>query len=630
MADLNKLLKKHWGFDQLRPLQQQAVDAVFDKKDVVVLLPTGGGKSVCYQLPALALPGLAIVVSPLISLMQDQVEQLGKRKIKAIHISGALPQKEIDRLLSNAAFGDYKLLYLSPERLQTEWILERLQQMPISLIAVDEAHCISQWGFDFRPSYLQVKKLRGILPNVPTMALTATATKNVLTDVKSQLLLNSPIEIRDTFFRTNLALHLIHTERKEARLLSILQKTKGSAIVYLRSRNGTVALSKFLNQNNIAALHYHAGMDAQERAKNQTEWNAGRARIMVATTAFGMGIDKADVRLIIHLDIPDSPESYYQEIGRAGRDGKNANCFLFYNNADQERLASGWKDEPTIAEIRQIYSAFFSDHQIAIGAGEFSERPLNIYPFCAKYKFSSRHVHQAFTLLDRMSYIIYQDVSNRPSAIKFIWEEKDLYKFQIQNPSLEPVTKALLRLYGGITEHRTNISEELVSRKTGLPIVQVIKHIDILAKRGILRYKKRYKGTTITLLTVRLPEKNLTISPEFLKQRIHSKQKRAEAMLTILENDAVCRMNQLVAYFDEKTDNTCGKCDVCRKQQIHTVEERIVQQIAQEELNVNVLISYFPHIASATIKKAVESLLDSNKLILTPKGTLKIATENEE
>lgn len=628
MEQLNRNLKKYWGFDALRPLQQQAVQAILQKNDTVVLLPTGGGKSVCYQLPAITLPGIAIVVSPLISLMQDQVAQLQQKKIKAMHLAGTLPPKELDRLLSNAAFGDYKLLYISPERLQTTWVLERLKDMPISLIAVDEAHCISQWGYDFRPSYLNVKVLRQLLPDVPIMALTATATSQVLSDISKELLLRDAITVRDTFFRTNLAIRTIHTERKEARCVAVLQKSKGAAIVYLRSRNGTMGLAKFLCQQGISAQHYHAGMDAEERAKAQQSWMTGQTRVMVATTAFGMGIDKPDVRLVIHLDIPDSPESYYQEIGRAGRDGKKSFCFLFYNSADELKLENSYKDEPDIQKIQQIYNAFYSENRIAIGAGKFVECPIHLYSFSAKYNFSSRHVHQAFVLLDRMGFVSYQDVTNRPSSIRFVWNEKDLYNFQIQNPTLEPVTKALLRLYGGITDYRTNISEERISRKTKLPIHKVIKHIDVLAKRGVLRYKKRYKGVTITLLTERLPGANLRVSPELLKLRISNKKKRAEAMLSMLANADTCKMAQLVAYFNEPTEQTCGMCDVCTKNAPLKLIEKIGAAAADGGIALQSLVEEFPHIASHQIKKAVEELIDTGAVSVLENGKLHTTNHN--
>ena len=438
--------------------------------------------------------------------------------------------------MSNAAYGDYKLLYISPERLKQDWIQERLRDMNISFVAVDEAHCISQWGYDFRPSYLELNTLRKLKPDVPFMALTATATKQVVGDISNELELRQPEIVQDTFYRTNLALHILATERKEARCLAVLKQTTGSTILYLRSRKGTEQLASFLLKSGISAAHYHAGMEPEERSAVQRQWMQNRIRVMVATTAFGMGVDKSDVRHVLHLDLPDSPESYYQEIGRAGRDGKRSNCYLFYNKADLGRLEAGWKDVPDLKEIRKIYTSYFSDQQIAIGAGKYLERPLKIYPFSAKFKFSSRHVHQAFTALDRMGFVRYEDVSNRPSTLRFLLAGDDLYTFQIKNPSLEPVSKALLRLYGGIASHRMNISEELVSRKTGIPVFKVIEHIEILAKRKIVSYKRRYNGTTIMLLTERLPESHLRVSPQVLSIRTKNKEQRGLAMLGIAEN----------------------------------------------------------------------------------------------
>ena len=625
MTELNSTLKKYWGFDELRPLQSEAVNSILSKKDTLVLLPTGGGKSLCYQLPAVISEGITIVVSPLISLMQDQVEQLLKRKIKALHLAGNRSQQELDRLLGNAAFGSYKVLYISPERLQSEWILERLKDMQVSLIAVDEAHCISQWGYDFRPSYLNIKKLRQWLPKVPVMALTATATKQVLSDIKKELLIDDAKLVRDTFFRTNLAIKIIKTERKEARCISLLNKTKGTSIIYLRSRNGTVKLAKFLNQAGISAAHYHAGMEPAERAEAQKNWMHNKTRVMVATTAFGMGIDKSDVRLVIHLDIPDSPESYYQEIGRAGRDGNLSQCILFYNQADVLKLEAGWKDAPDLNEIRNIYSAFFSDQQIAIGAGQYLERPLKIYSFSSKYKFSVRHIDQAFTLLDRMMFLKYEDVTKRPSSLKFVLKGDELYTFQIKNPSLEPVAKALLRLYGGITEYRTNISEELVSRKTGLPVFKVIEHIEILAKRGVVKYKKRYNGTTITLLTERLPDSHIRISSNLLKLRQANKERRAVAMLNVVENQTVCRMQQLVKYFDETTSASCGICDACIQVDFSSLENIILKHLKKGEVKMQSLAEYFPDVSTQSIKHVINNLIDDGLVKVKTNGAIALS-----
>jgi ATP-dependent DNA helicase RecQ len=624
MSRLNGLLKKHWGFDELRPLQQNAVDAVLAGNDVRVLLPTGGGKSVCYQLPALSQPGLAVVVSPLISLMQDQVEQLNKRKIKAMHLSGSLGVRKLDERLTSAANGGYKLLYISPERLQSDWIIERFTEMQISFIAVDEAHCISQWGYDFRPSYLTIKRLREALPKLPIMALTATATGQVLEDIEKELELRKPVDVRDSFFRSNLGINFIETERREARCLSILKQTKGTAIIYLRSRKGTETLAKFLHDEGITAAAYHAGMEPDARQKAQENWMGNHTRVMVATTAFGMGIDKPDVRYVIHFGLPDSPESYYQEIGRAGRDGFVSHCVLLYNQADLNNLQKSENDEPGIQEIRNIYTAFFSQEQIAIGAGKYAERPIHLYSFSNKYGFSSRHVHQAFSLLDRMRFVKYEDVSNRPSVFRFNVRGNELYEFFIKNPSLEPIGKALLRLYGGITEYATDISEELLSRKTGYSIKRVIKHLDILAKRNIAFYRKRYNGTTLTLLTDRVPEKQLNVTPGFMKMRKESKKRRAEAMITLAENTEVCRMQQIVAYFDEQGERKCGLCDVCRKERQSTLQANVLAILKSEEVTVESLADKLPQLSPKTLGRIVKQLHDQGAIKISEDGIIRL------
>ena len=621
MKDVLVALKKHWGFDDLRPLQQEAVSAIFNKQDVLVLLPTGGGKSLCYQLPAISLPGLAIVVSPLISLMQDQVEQLKRRKIKAMHLSGMLSERALDQRLTNAANGAYKLLYISPERLQSDWILERLSQMDISFIAVDEAHCISQWGYDFRPTYLTLKKLRKAMPQLPIMALTATATQAVLQDISRELTLEQPLEVRGSFFRENLAIGMVNTERKEARCLAILNRTTGSSIIYLRSRKGTETLARFLQEQNIAAAAYHAGMEPEARETAQQSWMTGKTRVMVATTAFGMGIDKSDVRVVIHLDLPDSPESYYQEIGRAGRDGKPSKCYLLYNDEDGARLLNGYKDEPGLDDIRKIYTAFCSQEQIAVGSGQYVERPFRIYHFSSKYGFASRQVHQAFSLLDRSGYLKYEDVSKRPSVFVFNVRDEDLYAFQIKNPSLEPVIKALLRLYGGITVYPTDISEDLLSRKTGLPAKRIIKHLEILVKRGIAFYKKRYQGTTILLLQPRVPQNHLVISNQLLQLRIKGKQERAKALLALVSNTSRCRMQQLVAYFGESSTQTCGICDSCVKAHQLKLENRI-KALLTKPLLPALVADALPEVPKQQVASVIKAMLNRGDIITDDKGRL--------
>jgi ATP-dependent DNA helicase RecQ len=559
-----KILADYWGYTEFRPLQEEIIRSVMQNRDTLALMPTGGGKSITFQVPALAREGLCLVVTPLISLMQDQVENLRSRNIRATAIHSGLTSFELDIALDNCIYGDYKFLYLSPERLSTELFLKRLENMNINLIAVDEAHCISQWGYDFRPSYLQVAKIRKYLPGVPILALTATATPTVAADIQDRLLFREPNVIRQSFERKNLVYLVRHTEDKMAYMLKILKRQAGPSIIYVRNRKKTREIAEFLQKNGVSAQFYHAGMDNVERKRRQEEWTRNKMRVMVATNAFGMGIDKPDVRSVIHADLPDSPEAYFQEAGRAGRDGRKAFAVLLYQPADKLGLEKSHQVRfPDIETIRRIYQALGNYFQIIPGTGKNQVFDFDLMDFCQKFGFHSLVAFHSLKHLERAGYVELTEEIDLPARVHFKVDRDELYKFQVANDRYDAIIKLMLRVYAGMFSDFVKIDERNLATKAKVSAEAVIQALMSLQNMGILYYLKPKKTPHIIFTTERLEDKSLLFGKREYEEQESLVRMRMETMVHYATTFYRCRSQILLMYFGERDPFPCKLCDVC-------------------------------------------------------------------
>lgn len=566
MNKFRQILTRYWGYSTFRPLQEDIIASVYEGKDTLGLLPTGGGKSITFQVPALARDGLCLVITPLIALMKDQVANLNKREIKALAIHSGLSREEIDIAIDNCIYGDFKFLYLSPERLRTDIFRARVEKMNVNLIAVDESHCVSQWGYDFRPSYLKISDLRDLLPGVPVLALTATATPKVVEDIMEKLRFREKNVFQKSFERKNLTYRVDVVEDKTRRLLNYCGDLKGSAIVYVRNRKKTREISDLLNNNKLSADYYHAGLSYEMRNAKQEDWQKGKTRIIVSTNAFGMGIDKPDVRLVVHMDMPDSPEAYFQEAGRAGRDEKPALAVLLYSKADrvqaENRIGTNF---PEILTIKDVYHALGNFLQVPVGAGKGQSYDFILSDFLKEYKFNALIAHSALNILQREGYIELSDEINNPSRVHFRVERDDLYKFQVSNARFDGFIRLLLRSWSGFFSSYVAIDENLLAKRSGLKPDNIYTYLSLLQKHGIIDYIPRKKNPVVTYSEERLERKGLYFSVEsykFLKERYIEK---LEAMIDYAESNTRCRSTILLAYFGEKDAARCGKCDVCQQ-----------------------------------------------------------------
>jgi ATP-dependent DNA helicase RecQ len=564
LSEFTEILQKYWGYSSFRPLQEDIICSVADGNDTLGLLPTGGGKSVIFQVFALSRPGLCIVVTPLIALMKDQVENLKRRGIKAQAIYSGMTREEIKVAYDNITWGDYKFLYLSPERLMTERFRERLDKVNINLIAVDEAHCISQWGYDFRPSYLKVAQLRELLPDVPVLALTATATLKVVDDIQEKLIFKKKNVLRKSFKRDNLTYKVRIEEDKTGFLIRSLKNSKGSGIIYTRSRKKTREIAEMMQKAGVSATHYHAGLSAESRNLRQESWIKGKHKIMVATNAFGMGIDKPDVRYVVHADVPDSIEAYFQEAGRAGRDGKKAVTLLLYNNSDKVKLKKGLADKfPPPDLIKRIYEALGNYLQIAIGFGKGLNYEFDLVDFSKKFRFSFIHTLSALKILEQDGYLQLTDEVNRQSMVHFRVNRDDLYKFQVANSQFDAFIKLLLRSYTGMfTEYRP-INEELLAKRAGTNVEVIYKYLNTLDAHKIVHYVPKTDTPYIVFLCERVQVSRLKISKENYSERKVNYEKQVEAIIHYASSNNQCRSSLLLKYFGEKNYTRCGDCDVC-------------------------------------------------------------------
>ena len=562
MTDYKSILKQYWGYEDFRGIQEEIIASIGKGEDTLGLMPTGGGKSVTFQVPALAKPGLCLVITPLIALMKDQVQHLRARGIKAVAVYSGMTREEIIVALENCIFGDYKFLYISPERLDTEVFQAKLRSMKVSMITVDESHCISQWGYDFRPAYLKIADVRKLLPGVPVLALTATATPEVVKDIQLRLAFRRENVFRMSFERKNLAYIVRRTEDKAGELIHILSQVAGSAIVYTRNRKRTKEVSLFLNQHGISATFYHAGLDNDTKDQRQKGWQDGAFRVMVATNAFGMGIDKPDVRLVIHIDFPDSPEAYFQEAGRAGRDGQKAYAVLLYAQADKTILKKRIGDTfPEKDYIRQVYEHINYYYQMAMGDGRGCTFAFNIDEFCQNFKHFPVRVDSALKILTRAGYLEYTDEQDNASRLIFTLRRDELYRINENNPDTEHLLRVILRSYTGVFSDYAYISEEILARRSGLTRQQVYDTLILLTKRHVLHYIPGKK--TPYIIYTRERQNTVVLSKEVYEDRKDSYEKRIHAMLDYAESDGKCRSRMLLRYFGEKNGHNCGQCDVC-------------------------------------------------------------------
>ncbi len=603
-----------------------------DGRDALALLPTGGGKSICFQVPALCREGICLVVSPLIALMKDQVHNLHQRGIPAAAIYSGMRPREIDIIFENACNGAYKLLYLSPERLQTDIARARIPRMNVNLLAVDEAHCISQWGYDFRPPYLQIADLRLLIPTVPVLALTATATTDVLEDIQERLEFRQKLIFRQSFVRSNLSYSILYEDRKREKLLDILRNVPGTGIVYVRSRGETKDVAHFLTQNKFNADFYHAGLTSEERSTKQEAWIAGKTRIIVCTNAFGMGIDKPDVRIVVHLHLPDSLEAYFQEAGRGGRDGLKAYSVLLYSPADGAALRSQLEMAyPPVEQLRQIYKALGSLTQIAIGAGLGESFDFDLPYFCATYKLDQGPTHIALRLLEQEGWIAVTDATATPSRVYVTATREDLYDYQLRNRTADPVLKVLMRAYPGIHQHFTDISEFTMAKYANRPVEVVRQVLETAEKDGILQYLPLKDKPQLVYTRERVAAENLTIDLvkfNFRKQRAYERVDQAIRYAELRR----CRSRQLLAYFGEPDSRACGICDVCtgrNKSDLSTevfeaLERKIRDVLRAEPLAVAEVLSAFAQKRHDLVTQVIGYLLDEGRLVENEAGKLEM------
>ena len=561
LSTLNsRILKQYWGYDRFRGIQEDIIDSISKNKDTLGLMPTGGGKSITFQVPALAKEGMCLVITPLIALMKDQVQNLKKRGIKALAIYSGMSRQDIIITLENCIFGNYKFLYISPERLDTEIFRTKLRKMHISMITVDESHCISQWGYDFRPAYLKIAEIRELLPDVPVLALTATATPEVVKDIQARLHFRHKNVFRMSFERNNLAYIVRKTENKTAELLHILRSMPGSAIVYVRNRRRTKEITELLNNEHITADFYHAGLDDATKDIRQHRWQSGESRVMVATNAFGMGIDKPDVRIVIHMDLPDSIEAYFQEAGRAGRDGQKAYAVILYAKSDKTTLHKRIPDTfPEKEYIRDVYEHLQYYYQMAMGDGLDCVREFNIEDFCRKFKYFPVPVDSALRILTQAGYLEYTAEQDSTSRILFTIRRDELYRLREMGEDMDRLIQAVLRSY---TDY-TYINEDSLAIRTGLTRRQIYEMLVHLAKLRIVSYIPHKKTPYIIYTRERVEAQRIHISPEVYEHRKARYETRINAMLDYVTNDTVCRSRMLLDYFGERNEHNCGQCDTC-------------------------------------------------------------------
>lgn len=625
MNKYQEILKQYWGYDSFRDLQEEIITSIGEGKDTLGLMPTGGGKSITFQVPALAQEGICIVITPLIALMKDQVQNLRKREIKALAIYSGMTRQEILTALENCIFGNYKFLYISPERLDTEIFRTKLRSMKVSMITVDESHCISQWGYDFRPAYLKIAEIRELLPEVPVLALTATATPEVVTDIQARLKFREGNVFRMSFERKNLAYIVRKTDNKTKEILYILQRISGSAIIYVRNRRRTKEITELLMNEGITADFYHAGLDNAVKDLRQKRWQSGEVRVMVATNAFGMGIDKPDVRIVLHLDLPDSPEAYFQEAGRAGRDGEKAYAVILYSKSDKTTLHKRVVDTfPDKEYILNVYEHLQYYYQMAMGDGFQCIREFNLEEFCRKFKYFPVPVDSALKILTQAGYLEYTDEQDNSSRILFTIRRDELYKLREMGKEAEALIQSILRSYTGVFTDYAYISEESLAIRTGLTRQQIYNILVTLTKRRIVDYIPRKKTPYIIYTRERLELRFLHIPPSVYEERKARYEARIKAMEEYVTTENICRSRMLLRYFGEKNEHNCGQCDVClSKRATNDLSEESYEEVKRQILD---LLSHNPLTPAETADQIKAEKEDIGQVIryLLDEGELKM------
>ena len=631
---IHSVLREHWGFESFRPMQEQIIRSVMDGRDTLALMPTGGGKSLTYQVPAMASDGICIVITPLIALMKDQVDNLRKRGISAVAIHSGLSPRQIDIALDNCVYGDVKFLYIAPERLATDVFRLRVQKMNVALLAVDEAHCISQWGYDFRPSYLRIAEVRELIPDTPILALTASATKLVEQDIIDKLSMSSPAVLRSSFARDNLSYSVRAVDDKNEQLMRIITNVAGTGIVYVRTREGAEKIASWLREQGESADYYHGGLPNAERSLRQEDWTQGRTRIMVATNAFGMGIDKADVRFVVHYTMCDSLESYYQEAGRAGRDGKRSYAILLTSPDDEQRVSKRFESEfPPIDEIKSIYEKVCNYVQVAVGDGLQSSFIFNIHDFASREHIFTGKVISALKILNQNGYITLTEEAENPARIMFCVSRDDLYKIRIERNDLDHFLRTILRMYNGVFSEFRAIDEYEIATVSGYKLERVKELFKRLWQMRIIRYVPANRSPILFFNEERLPTKDVFIAPETYRLRKEMMHERFSKMLDYASNEERCRSRILSEYFGDIEAKDCGICDIClarrkREKQSKELRVRILEKLADAPLTVRDIVAEF-HCDPQPLLDTLKQMHDEGLVCTNSAGEItKIAKED--
>lgn len=627
-APLEEVLQRWWGYTSFRPMQREIIESIVEGRDTLALMPTGGGKSLTYQVPTMAVEGLCIVITPLIALMKDQVDRLRRLGIQAVAVHSGMDARRIDIALDNCAYGDVKFLYIAPERLATDTFRLRLQRMNVAFLAVDEAHCISQWGYDFRPSYRRIAEVRRLVPQATVLALTASATERVACDIMESLSFDEPHVLRSSFARPNLSYVVRHTEDKYGQLTRILSSVEGAAIVYMRTREGVEQLAERLRADSHSASFYHAGLPHEERSIRQDEWFSGKVRIMVATNAFGMGIDKADVRLVVHYSMCDSLEAYYQEAGRAGRDSRRSYAVLLAAPDDESRIVKRFESEfPPIDEIKHIYERICNYLQVAVGDGHMASFVFNIHDFCRRERLYAGKVVSALKLLQQNGYMTLTDEEDNPARIMFCVGRDDLYRLRLDREEYDHFIRVVLRLCNGVFTGFRPIDEERIAAAAGYDIYRVREMFKSLWQMHVIRYIPSARSPMIFFDTERLPTADLYIAPETYRRRFDMMRERFDSMLHYVGTDDECRSVMLERYFGATDARPCGVCDVCLARRkgsaAAAVEDKIVNALKNNPMPVRELVSAVGG-NETTAVAAVDKLIAEGKISTSADGKLAI------